>query len=60
MNIYFDILSKIFLAIENLRLERDHLSPAVGGKKQRRHSSIVQQKPVDSPVHTFASLEQHT
>jgi hypothetical protein len=53
----FWILFQIFLAIENLRLEREHVLKSSSGKKQRRRISPTQQKSLDSPVR---SLEQDT
>jgi len=54
---FFWILFQIFLAIENLRLEREHVLKSSTGKKQRRRISPTQQKSLDSPVR---SLEQDT
>ncbi len=54
---FFLILFQIFLAIENLRLEREHILKSSTGKKQRRRISPTQQKSIDSPVR---SLEQDT
>jgi hypothetical protein len=46
--------------IENLRLEREKISTSITNKKQRRRSSTIQPKQLDSPVQSFASLEQDT
>jgi hypothetical protein len=51
------ILFQIFLAIENLRLEREHIVKSSSGKKQRHRISPTQQKSIESPVR---SLEQDT
>jgi hypothetical protein len=53
----FWILFQIFLAIENLRLEREHILKSSSGKKQRHRISPTQQKSIESPVR---SLEQDT
>jgi hypothetical protein len=51
---------QIFSGIENLRLEREQILSSTSGKKQRHRSSITQQKSFDSPIQSFASLEQDT
>ncbi len=51
--IFIFILFQIFLGIENLRLEREHILTSTTGKKQRYRSSIAQQKLLDSPIQSF-------
>ncbi|CAF0882124.1 unnamed protein product [Adineta steineri] len=47
-------------AIEKLRLEREHISNSLNRKNKRRRIPNKQQKLNDSPVQSFASLEQDT
>jgi hypothetical protein len=47
----------LFLGIENLRLEREHILSSMSGNKQRHRSSVTPQKSFDSPIQ---SLEQDT
>lgn len=51
----FDIL-----AIEKLRLERQQISDLLNETKSPRRSTILQDKPLPSPVQSFQSLEQDT